>query len=178
MTVEETPATEGDVEVHKDAHVEAAAQPLPNSSTDEPAAAVVHDRAASADQTAEVEPSMYAIEILKLRNVISLQERLLDTKDAEIADLKNQREWLRARVEKLEEKSDRDQILLLSETQTIRKLITLQEQRRSGFRQFLEWIGLTPQPQVKALGTQSEFMNSDTVSTAARTIEVKEAANG
>lgn len=118
--------------------------------------------------------SLYAIEVLKLRNVISLQEKLLDTKDAEIADLKGQRDWLRARVEKLEEKSDRDQILLLSETQTIRKLISLQEQKPSPIHRFLDWLGINPQPTVKALGGKSDFANSDTLPP----VEVSSASNG
>lgn len=122
----------------------------------------------------EHDTSVYAIEVLKLRNVISLQEKLLDTKDAEIADLKGQRDWLRARVEKLEEKSDRDQILLLSETQTIRKLISLQEQKRSPMNRFLDWLGITPQPTVKALGGKSDFANSDTLPP----VEVSSASNG
>lgn len=125
----------------------------------------------------KVDASLYAIEILKLRNVISLQEKLLDTKDAEIADLRGQRDWLRARVEKLEEKSDRDQILLLSETQTIRKLISLQEQKRSPMNRFLEWLGIAPPQTVKALGSNSEYANSDTISTTSREIEVKSAAH-
>jgi hypothetical protein len=166
------------IELHSETHFESPPQDRSSSVTETPHANAAEAIPVAAEQSAEEDTSIYAIEILKLRNVIALQERLLDTKDAEIADLKSQREWLRARVEKLEEKSDRDQILLLSETQTIRKLITLQEQKRSGLRQFLEWVGLAPQPQVKALGTQSEYVNSDTVSTASRTIEVKEAANG
>jgi hypothetical protein len=124
--------------------------------------------------------SLYAIEILKLRNVISLQEKLLDTKDAEILDLKGQRDWLRARVEKLEEKSDRDQILLLSETQTIRKLISIQEQRRSPVNRLLEWLGIAPQGTLgtKALGNHTEYAsNNDRVGASNQAIEVKSVAN-
>jgi hypothetical protein len=139
-------------------------------------------RGAISDQsdgsTEAIDTSIYAIEVLKLRNVISLQEKLLDTKDAEIADLKGQRDWLRARIEKLEEKSDRDQILLLSETQTIRKLISLQEQRRSPMNRILEWLGINPQPTVKALGGTSEYANSDTIATSDRTlVKVASASN-
>jgi hypothetical protein len=57
-------------------------------------------------------------------------------------------EWLRARVEKLEEKGSRDQLLLLSETQTIKALITIQEQRRSPVRLALEWLGFITPPSV------------------------------
>lgn len=125
----------------------------------------------------QIDTSMYALEVVKLRNVITLQEKLLDTKDAEIADLKGQRDWLRARIEKLEEKSDRDQILLLSETQTIRKLISIQEQKRSPMNRLLDWLGIAPQPMVKTLGASSEYANSDTISSGDRSLEVRSASN-
>lgn len=78
----------------------------------------------------------------KLRHVLDLQERILSMREDEIRDLKSQRDWLHRRLERLEEKSDRDQLLLLSETQTIRKLISLQAPRKSTFRLALEWLGL------------------------------------
>src|SRR5262249_35141276 len=43
---------------------------------------------------------------------------------------------------KFEEKSERDQILLLSETQTIRKLMLIQEGRKSPLQMALEWLGI------------------------------------
>jgi len=116
-------------------------------------------------------------EVSRLKNLLALQERILDAKDDEIADLKNQRAWLRERIEKLEEKSDRDQILLLSETQTIRSLIAYQEARKSPIRQFLEWSGLVSPQQVNTLPQQSEYKQSSG-STSSRTIEVPRAANG
>ncbi len=89
---------------------------------------------------------MLEIEVTKLRCVVSLQEKLLDMRDAQLKDLQDEREWLRSRVEKLDEKSDRDQLLLLSETQTIRKLVTHSQTQRSTFRSALEWLGvLEPQ---------------------------------
>jgi DNA-binding transcriptional MerR regulator len=81
-------------------------------------------------------------ENLKLRHVLELQEGILTMREEEIRDLKSQRDWLQRRLERLEEKSDRDQLLLLSETQTIRKLISLQAPRKSTFRLALEWLGL------------------------------------
>jgi hypothetical protein len=94
-------------------------------------------------------------EIERLRNLLAIQERILDNKDDEIADLKNQRSWLRERIEKLEEKADRDQILLLSETQTIRSLIAYRETKKSPVKQFLEWIGVS-QP-VQALPASPNY---------------------
>lgn len=71
------------------------------------------------------------VEVTKLRSVVALQDKLLDLRDSQIKDLREEREWLRSRIEKLDEKSDRDQLLLLSETQTIRKLVTQNQTKRS-----------------------------------------------
>lgn len=117
------------------------------------------------------------IEIQRLQNLLSIQERILDAKDDEIADLKGQRGWLRERIEKLEEKSDRDQILLLSETQTIRKLISYQESRKSPVKQLLEWIGLSRSTEVSTLTTSSDFPQGSATGNSSRTIEVRTAAN-
>jgi hypothetical protein len=117
------------------------------------------------------------IEIERLKNLLAIQERMLDAKDDEIADLKNQRAWLRERVEKLEEKSDRDQILLLSETQTIRSLIAYQESRKSTVRQFLEWIGLSRDTDMPAIGQGRDHATKASPSHTSRTIEVAKAAN-
>lgn len=108
----------------------------------------------------------------RLRNLVNLQERILDMKESEIADLRAQRDWLQRRIEKLEEKGDRDQILLLSETQTIRRLVTMQESKRSTVRQVLEWLGLSPAKQVPQIGSQPTYTKSEGA------IEVREAANG
>lgn len=85
-------------------------------------------------------------EMSRMLHLADLQERMLDLKDAEIQDLKKQRDWLQLRVEKLEDKSDRDQLLLLTETQTIRTLLAV-NQRRSPMRLALEWLGFADAPQ-------------------------------
>ncbi len=121
-----------------------------------------------------------AKEIERLSNLLAMQERILDSKDDEIADLRSQRAWLRERIEKLEEKAERDQILLLSETQTIRSLIAYQESRKSTIRQFLEWTGLVrdetrnslPQPKSNDYST-----THSTPTVGSRTIDVSKAAN-
>jgi hypothetical protein len=125
------------------------------------------------DAFEQLRTAQNALEVERLKNLIAIQERMLDTKDDEIADLKNQRAWLRARVEKLEEKSDRDQILLLSETQTIRSLIAYQESRKSTVRQLLEWIGFSRPDAFPALGQSTP----GSASQSGRTIEVRKAAN-
>jgi hypothetical protein len=119
-------------------------------------------------------------EVARLRNLLAMQERILDSKDDEIADLRSQRAWLRERIEKLEEKSDRDQILLLSETQMIRSLIAYQESRKSTFRQFLEWAGLVRDSSTTSLPQpQSSDYNSKSSTTpgSSRTIDVSKAVN-
>lgn len=85
-------------------------------------------------------------EVVRLKSIVDLQEKLLDARDAEIADLHKQRDWLQARVERQEEKSDRDQLLLLSETQLLRQTLLHQQKRSSVFKGALEWLGLLPAP--------------------------------
>jgi hypothetical protein len=119
--------------------------------------------------------ALLELEVQRLKNLLEIQERILDAKDDEIADLRNQRAWLRERVEKFEEKSDRDQILLLSETQTIRTLLAYHESRKSTMRQLLEWVGLARTPQLPGLSQATEQMAKG--NHTSRTIEVKRAAN-
>lgn len=76
--------------------------------------------------------------------ILEMQDRLIDRLEREIHDLKNERDWLRARIEKLEEKAERDQLLLLAEAQTVRRLVTMQVQKKNSWRHALEWFGLLP----------------------------------
>lgn len=115
-----------------------------------------------------------ASELERLQNLISIQEKMLDSKEDEIADLKNQRAWLRERIERLEEKGERDQILLLSETQTIRSLISYQENKRSPVRQLLEWMGLAKPEEAE---TSKSASGAHPRTTTHRTIEVGKVAN-
>ena len=86
-------------------------------------------------------------EISRLRSAYENQERLLELKDLQIKQSQEQCDWLKQRLEKLEDKAERDQLLLLAETQTIRRLINIQEQKKSPVRLALEWLGLAaPQP--------------------------------
>ena len=76
-----------------------------------------------------------------------LHEKLIELREQEIDSLKQERNWLRERIEKLEEKGDRDQLLLLSETQVLRQLL-IPRQRTSPVRAALEWLGVVqPLPQ-------------------------------
>lgn len=167
-------ATESDYADHLEEEQQAKFESAPASEAWRPAAEPEVTRISSAEK---IGVSDDAAEVSRLKNLLSLQERILDAKDDEIADLRNQRAWLRERIEKLEEKSDRDQILLLSETQTIRSLIAYQEARKSPIRQFLEWTGLATPQQVNTLPQSSEYKQSSG-SASSRTIEVPRAANG
>ena len=81
-------------------------------------------------------------ELARLRNLSELQDRLLESREAELRELRSQRDWLKERLEALEEKSTRDQVLLLSSEQTVRQLIAINERRHSPVRATLEWFGL------------------------------------
>lgn len=84
-------------------------------------------------------------EVIRLRSLVKMYERIIELREQENTELKKDRDWLRGRIERHEEKSDRDQLLLLSETQMIRKLVTInQEGKTSVFRAALEWFGLVP----------------------------------
>lgn len=119
-----------------------------NTSETEPQTAPVSDN----DDHVQEKLLLLEREVTRLTNITNLQEKVLDLKEAEIADLKRQREWLEERVIRLEEKSDRDQLLLLSETQLVRQLIEVQR-RRTPLRMALEWMGLVQPETPKGLPT-------------------------
>ena len=89
----------------------------------------------------------HILEVERLRHLVKLHERILDLKDSELIGLKEQNEWLKKRIERLEEKADRDQLLLLSERQTFKKLLdNYHERQKSSVRLALEWLGLVSTP--------------------------------
>ncbi|MBX7138950.1 MAG: hypothetical protein K1X83_13325 [Oligoflexia bacterium] len=94
-------------------------------------------------------------EVKQLRTVIALQEKLLDARDGQLEDLKHERDWLKTRIEKLEQKAERDQLLLLSESQTVRKLVALQGQKKSAMRSALEWFGFVAPQQALPPATKN-----------------------
>jgi len=97
----------------------------------------------SVRQPFEVEPQ----EMMRLKTLAELQERLIEVQASQINQLQSERDWLRERVERLETKSDRDQGLILSKTQTIERLVSLMSQRRSPFAAVLEFLGFQPNAQ-------------------------------
>lgn len=142
------------------------AEPTPMVERVTPVAAPEHKSSAASDQLKD--------DYAKLKNLVALQERILDMKDSEIQDLRSQRDWLKTRVEKLEEKGDRDQVLLLSETQALRQLIGLQQKKPSTLRSLLEWLGLGSSEQLPALPSNQDIA---TTSAGQSTIIVNKAAN-
>jgi hypothetical protein len=112
--------------------------------TPEPNQEASEDSFATAPEAIRPTPSVSSDAGRGFRQVIELQERLLAAKDVEIADLKSQREWLQSRIEKLEQQSDRDKLILLSETQTIKQLIAIESNRKSKVRAALEFFGIIP----------------------------------
>lgn len=59
----------------------------------------------------------------------------------QIQDLKEEREWLKKRIEVLESRSEREQMLSLSDSETIRRLITAQqEKKKSIWNLALPWF--------------------------------------
>lgn len=101
---------------------------------------------ASADietRSAPETDSNYA-ELLKLKALNDLQEKYIELKEGEVKSLKEERDWLRTRIEKLEDKAERDQIILVSMSETQRGILTHLDKRKSTFQLALEWVGLLP----------------------------------
>lgn len=121
----------------------------------QPAAARPAQPAVEVVQLPELTPAAAArrqelqLELIRLRSVVQLQERLLKQRDGEFLDLRQQRDWLRARIERLEDKGDREQLLLLNESRLISQLLTL-EHKKSPVLLALEWLGAAPAPAAAA----------------------------
>lgn len=73
----------------------------------------------------------------------------------EIRELKDERTWLRTRLEKLEARSEREQMLLLYESENVRTLINAQKHPSLWSKTLpllkapLEWLKLAPEPEKK-----------------------------
>jgi hypothetical protein len=103
------------------------------------------------------------------RSLIEMYERLVAQLETELKALKSERDWLKTRIERYEEKSSRDQLLMLAETQTIRSLIADRSERSgSPLRSALEWLGLVPASLPSpATGNPNETTSADKTSAAA-----------
>lgn len=78
---------------------------------------------------------------IRLKSLVHLLERLLETKESALEKALEEVAWLRLRIEKLEEKGDRDQMLLLTELRTVAALIEPAEEKRSLFSGALRRLG-------------------------------------
>ena len=71
-----------------------------------------------------------------LKTALDLQERLLDEKDSQLNEKTNEIKWLRQRIEKLEDQSEKDKILMLTSNKTLNQLIETRS-RKSIFQKLL-----------------------------------------
>ena len=71
-----------------------------------------------------------------VQQVIEINRSLRD----QVEQLRNERDWLRTRLEKLETRSEREQMLVISESETIRSFIRQQQKRRSFWSFALPWL--------------------------------------
>jgi DNA-binding transcriptional MerR regulator len=111
------------------------ATPINDSSSSQPVSA-----AASFTDTSLLQ------EISRLERINDVNEKIIELREEQLRQTQEERDWLRRRVEQLEEKGDRDQILLLSETQLFRQLLEQQLNRKSPVRAALEWLGFVEAP--------------------------------
>lgn len=93
-------------------------------------------------------------EIFRLQKINEVNEKIIEIREQQYVEIQKERDWLRAQVDKLEIKRDRDQLLLLSETQTLRKMIEHQlNPKRSPLKNAIEWLGeatgMKPAPTVR-----------------------------
>lgn len=59
----------------------------------------------------------------------------------QLKELKEERDWLKKRIEVLETRSEREQMLSLSDSETIRRLINQQTKKKSFWTMSIPWFG-------------------------------------
>lgn len=78
------------------------------------------------------------------REAASRDERLLTVVNSQLNEevrmLRDERDWLRQRLEKLEARSERDQMLLLSESENVRGLVDMHQNRKPFWLRALPWL--------------------------------------
>jgi DNA-binding transcriptional MerR regulator len=86
----------------------------------------------SSDKAEQVDnlPAIRDVELIQLNRQLRDQLR----------SLSQERDWLKERLEKLEERSEREQMLLISTSQTIRELMQNKKPGYPGFLSFLNWF--------------------------------------
>lgn len=106
----------------------------------------------------------YNSEVSRLQKTIEMLDRIIEMKDQNIKDLKSQIDWFKGQIDRLEERSQRDQVLMLTENETIRNLAAVMN-RKSILRQIVDWIGLDSAP-VKPAAMQHRLNNKQAESTS------------
>jgi hypothetical protein len=103
------------------------------------------ESAPSSEEEEEIQSSQYTSshhQIQRQSNDISSIEllELTRTLKDQLEIVKEERNWLRKRIEKLESLSEREQMLRMSESDTIRTLIAQREPKKSPWSFLLSWI--------------------------------------
>ncbi len=94
----------------------------------------------------EINSSSRALESLdyeneRLRAINAMSDQLLEHLEKRIHDLTKERDWLRAQIEQLNEQVSRDQVLLLTQSQTIAEVLSKQLNRPSLFTKIVGLLG-------------------------------------
>lgn len=77
----------------------------------------------------------------RLRAINAMNDQLLEHLEKRIHDLTKERDWLRAQIEQLNEQVSRDQVLLLTQSQTIAEVLSKQLNRPSLFTKIVGLLG-------------------------------------
>jgi DNA-binding transcriptional MerR regulator len=97
-------------------------------------------------ELAVVHVNSNAVEYQHVRELVEINKTLRES----VQSLREERDWLRERLEKIESFSQREQMLLLSNSETIRTLILHKEPKRRGFLSMLALPLLKPFQKDKA----------------------------
>lgn len=94
----------------------------------------------------EITSSSRALESLdyeneRLRAINAMSDQLLEHLEKRIHDLTKERDWLRAQIESLNEQVSRDQVLLLTQSQTIAEVLSKQLNRPTLFTKIVGLLG-------------------------------------
>ena len=104
------------------------------------------------DTTLAASPAPTLLNEAATTELTTINQGLLD----KIELLREERDWLRQRVEKLEARADREQMLLLSESETVKRLLDKRdaEPKRSFWSRALSWSGLISEPKKSGRDTR------------------------
>lgn len=106
--------------------------------------------------------------VRELLKVISFQDSLLTERETEIREVKNQCNWLKRRIEKLEERSEQGNLLLLAETYSIRRMLTTTQPKKPLLQAFLEAVGLAHKQSVVHTRNRDALARPSSISEASQ----------